>query len=69
MVLQYYQNLKEMTSNVFHNFAFGVGFKCPRKIHLNTQWGGQKGKYSALLRLILVEFLYWKLCFKLLGDL
>ena len=20
--------------------AFGVGFKCPRKIHLNTQWGG-----------------------------
>ena len=20
--------------------ALGVGFKCPRKIHLNTQWGG-----------------------------
>ena len=19
--------------------ALGVGFKCPRKIHLNTQWG------------------------------
>ena len=30
-----------MTSNIFHIIAFGVGFKCPRKIHLNTQWGGQ----------------------------
>ena len=69
MVLQNYQNLIEMTSNIIDIVAFGVGFKCPRKIHLNTQWGGQKGKYSALLRLILVEFLYWKLCFKLLGDL
>ena len=37
MVLQYYQNLKEMTSNTFHIVAFVVGFKCPRKIHLNTQ--------------------------------
>ena len=40
MVLQNYQNLIEMTSNIFHIVAFGVGFKCPRKIHLNTQWGG-----------------------------
>mgnify|MGYP001455518152 CR=1 FL=1 len=40
MVLQYYQNLKEMTSNTFYNVAFVVGFKCPRKIHLNTQCGG-----------------------------
>ena len=23
--------------------SFGVGFKCPRKIHLNTQWGGPLG--------------------------
>ena len=37
MVLQNYQNLKEMTSNIFHIVAFGVGFKCPRKIRLNTQ--------------------------------
>ena len=37
MVLQYYQNLKEMISNTFHIVAFVVGFKCPRKIHLNTQ--------------------------------
>ena len=37
MVLQYYQNLKEITSNTFHIVAFVVGFKCPRKIHLNTQ--------------------------------
>ena len=37
MVLQNYQNLIEITSNIFHIIAFGVGFKCPRKIHLNTQ--------------------------------
>ena len=40
MVLQNYQNLIEMTSNIIDIVAFGVGFKCPRKIHLNTQWGG-----------------------------
>ena len=37
MVLQNYQNLIEMTSNIIDIIAFGVGFKCPRKIHLNTQ--------------------------------
>ena len=37
MVLQNYQNLIEMTSNIIDIVAFGVGFKCPRKIHLNTQ--------------------------------
>ena len=37
MVLQNYQNLIEMTSNIFIIIAFGGGFKCPRKIHLNTQ--------------------------------
>ena len=37
MVLQNYQNLIEMTSNMIYIVALGVGFKCPRKIHLNTQ--------------------------------
>ena len=39
MVLQNYQNFTEMTSNMIHIVAFGVGLKCQRKIHLNTQWG------------------------------
>ena len=26
-----------MTSKMMYIFALGVGFKCPRKIHLNTQ--------------------------------
>ena len=25
---------------MIYSIAFGVGFKCPPKIHLNTQWGG-----------------------------
>ena len=37
MVFQNYPNLIEMTSNIIDIVAFGVGFKCPRKIHLNTQ--------------------------------
>jgi hypothetical protein len=36
MVLQNYQNLIKMTLNIFIIIAFGVGFKCPCKIHLNT---------------------------------
>jgi hypothetical protein len=32
-----------MTSNMIYIVALGVGFKCPRKIHLNTQWGGGGG--------------------------
>ena len=28
-----------MTSNIIYIVALGVGFKCPRKIHLNTQEG------------------------------
>ena len=40
MVLQNYQNFIEMTANMIYIFALGVGLKCPRKIHLNTQWGG-----------------------------
>ena len=37
MVYQNYQNLIEMTSNIIDIVAFGVGFKCPRKTHLNAQ--------------------------------
>ena len=40
MVLQNYQNFIEMTSKMIHIVALGVGLKCPRKIHLNTQWAG-----------------------------
>jgi hypothetical protein len=40
MVLQNYQKFTEMTSNMIYIVAFGVGLKCPRKIHLNTQCGG-----------------------------
>ena len=39
MVLQNYQHFIEMTSNIIYIVALGVGLKCPRKIHLNTQWG------------------------------
>ena len=39
MGLQNYQNFIEMTSNMIYIVALGVGFKCPRKVHLNTQWG------------------------------
>ena len=28
-----------MTSNMIYIVALGVGFKCPRKIHLNTVFG------------------------------
>ena len=37
MVLQNYQKLIEITSNMIYIVALGGGFKCPRKIHLNTQ--------------------------------
>ena len=40
MVLQNYQFFSEMTSNMIYIVAFGVGLKCPRKIHLNTQCRG-----------------------------
>ena len=40
MVLQNYQNFIEMTSNTIYIVALGGGFKCPRKIHLNTQCRG-----------------------------
>ena len=37
LTLQNYQNFIEMTSNMIVIVALGGGFKCPRKIHLNTQ--------------------------------
>ena len=37
MVLQDYQNFIKLTSNMIYIVALGVGLKCPRKIHLNTQ--------------------------------
>ena len=37
MVLQNYQKFMVSTSNMIYIVALGVGFKCPRKIHLNTQ--------------------------------
>jgi hypothetical protein len=50
MVLQNYQNLIEMTSNMIYIVALGGGFKCPRKIHLNPQWG--KGFMWRLYRIL-----------------
>ena len=46
MVLLNYQNFIEMTSNMIYTVALGVGLKCPRKIHLNTQWGGGVKKWQ-----------------------
>ena len=45
MVLQNYQNVTEMTSNMIYIVALGVGLKFPHKIHLNTQWGGGGGQW------------------------
>ncbi len=39
-MLKNYQHFIEMTSNIIHIVALGVGYKCPHKIHLSTQWGG-----------------------------
>ena len=37
MVLQNYQNLMEMTSNMIYTVALDVGLKCPRKTHFKKQ--------------------------------
>ena len=42
MVLQNYKKIIEMTANMIYIVALGVGLKCPRKVHLNTQWGWDK---------------------------
>ena len=46
---QNYQNFIEMNSNMIDIVAFGGGLKCPRKIHLNTQffWGKGRGDAAA----------------------
>ena len=35
--LWYFKTTKKLTSNMVYIVALGVGFKCPRKIRLNTQ--------------------------------
>ena len=57
MVLQNYQKFLEMTSNMIYIVGLGVGFKCPHKIHLNTQCGpllrtqeGQKNTAQKILQ-------------------
>ena len=37
MVLQNYQNFIEITANMIYLVALGLGLKCLRKVHLNTQ--------------------------------
>ena len=66
MVLHNYQNLKEMTSNIIDIVAFGVGFKCPCKIYLNTQCPPSRiaqPKYTYVrsgdFRLFLVWWIWW----------
>ena len=39
ILTQNYQKFIVLTSNMIYIIALGVGFKCPRKIHLNTEWG------------------------------
>ena len=46
MVLQNYQKVIVLTSNMIFIVALAVGFKCPRKIHLDTQWGGAYYSHS-----------------------
>ena len=53
MVLQDYKIFIEMTSDMIYIVAFGVGFKCPCKIHLNTQWGWGHTKVSTYISVIL----------------
>ena len=37
MVLQNYQTFIEITANMIYLVALGLGLKCLRKVHLNTQ--------------------------------
>ena len=66
MVLQNYQSLIEMTSNIIDIVAFGVGFKCPRKIHLNTQCVGGGGTFVSFHFRTFVSFHFridFSICF------
>ena len=50
-----------LTSHIINIVAHGVGLKCPRKIHLNTQWGwGGGGKVSKSFKF----YIYIRLVFK-----
>ena len=49
ILTQNYQKFIVLTSNMIYIIALGIGFKCPRKIHLNTEWGGG-GQKSPILR-------------------
>ena len=67
-----------MTSNMIYIVALGVGFKCPRKIHLNTQCPSLPSRHSIWMapnRLIMYLlflffssflfdscFVYWNSC-------
>ena len=42
LVLQNYQKLKEITSNMIYIVALGVSLKYQLKIHLNTQLGEEE---------------------------
>ena len=46
MVLQNYKKIIEMTTNMIYTVALGFGLKCPRKVHLNTQWGWGEQKFA-----------------------
>ena len=50
MVLQNYQNLIELTSNMIYIVSLGGGFKFPRKIHLNTQSPAPPTDFQTFLR-------------------
>ena len=52
MVLQNYQKILEMTSNMIKIVGLGVGFKCPRKIHLKTQCPAGVFKKSQIVKSI-----------------
>ena len=50
MVLQNYKKIIEMTANMIYTVALGVGLKCPRKIHLNTQCPHPPSDFQTFLR-------------------
>ena len=59
MVLLNYQNFREMISNMIYIVAFVVGLKCPRKVHLNTQYPPRIADLPTAL--ICIELLYTNL--------
>ena len=59
MVLQNYQNVIELSSHMIYIVALGVGLKCPRKIHLNTQCPGPP--VPASLCIVHMYYKYFKI--------